>query len=559
MTKYKKFEKDLDKIIENINLSKYPLQSILLLFHMSISACCLDERFDISENNCDCNSIPSAFSYLLSFLNDCDVVTTGSAVEMIDKLPDELRNNFIDIMNYGAFCEIAPFIWRGIYDIKIDDNTLILNFNEEYIESEKKDIILSSLSTPFSIGNDRKDRDLYVEQVTKYLLHRKFNFDLMKYEILTSKKWYKKHWYDNNIMPDEIYPPLGFTKAEYIEFHIFWLSFVDYYIKSSNAIVKYIRESGDDSQIIANEYFEHISPRIKKNIFYNLLDKQLIRLNKDVFFKIMKIFAVNVKDNFSNQEGYFPIFFDFEDSYMFSPFNIRTRLSPRNLLYILLKTNKKLFDESLSQFLEPNLIKHAVYLFESFSSIRIKINKKWEKGEFDIIMYEALENVIIHVQAKGTLPAEGARMTKRLEDRINEGINQLNRFNKESNKEQILSNIFDTEIKNPTIINVILATAGFGTAEVWNKINNQKIVALNLSLLYNYIIRCNQENLNLKNFFDDINKITDEIIQATNPYIENKTYKIGNKTIIYPSFEYEGSKLLKYKYINSIHNKTERL
>ena len=201
------------------------------------------------------------------------------------------------------------------------------------------------------------------------------------------------------------------------------------------------------------------------------------------------------------------------------------------------------------------MIKHAVSLFQNISSLKIKINKKWEKGEFDIIMYEASENVIIHVQAKGTLPAEGARMTKRLEDRINEGIVQLHRFNKESKKDQILSNIFDTKIKNPTIISVILATAGFGTAEVWNKMNDQKIIALNLSLLYNYINRYKEENFNLQDFFDDINKIIDEIIQATKPYIENKTYKIGNKTIIYPSFEYESLKLLKYKYISSIHNK----
>ena len=188
----------------------------------------------------------------------------------------------LHIINYGAFSEIAPYIWRGIYDIDINENLLKLQFNQKYFESEKKDIILSSLSTAFSIGNDRKDKELYFIQVTEYLLKNKFNSDLMKYEIVTSKKWYEKHWYNNSLIPDEIYPQLGFTKKEYFEFQTFWFAFSDYYIKSSNAIIKYMRESADDSVLIGNEYLEHVSPRLKKEIFYNFLDEEIIGLKEKV-------------------------------------------------------------------------------------------------------------------------------------------------------------------------------------------------------------------------------------------------------------------------------------
>ena len=98
MKEYENFEKDIDKILENIDLSKYPLQSILILFHMSIGACCLDEKFDAGKSTYNCDSIPSIFSYLLDFLNKCDIDTTGSAVEMIDNLPNKLKDNFIDII-----------------------------------------------------------------------------------------------------------------------------------------------------------------------------------------------------------------------------------------------------------------------------------------------------------------------------------------------------------------------------------------------------------------------------------------------------------------------------
>lgn len=549
MKKFEEFENDLDKIIEDINLSNYPLQSILILFHMSIGACCLDEKLDASKSSCNCDSIPSIFSYLLSFLNNCDVDTIGSATDMLSRIPEELKNDFIYIVNYGAFCEIAPYVWRGVYNQKVDKNLLELQYNQKYYESEKKDIILSSLATTLSIGNDRKDKELYSIQVTEYLLKGKFNSDLMKYEIETSKQWYKKHWYDNSLVPDEIYPQLGFTKKEYFEFQTFWLAFSDYYIKSSNAIVKYMRESGDDSTLIGNEYLEHISPHLKKEVFFNFLNEEIIGVNEEVFFKIMDIFAVNVKDDFSNQEGYFPTFFEFKNSYIFSPFNIRTRLSPRNLLYILLKTNQKLFDDSLSHFLEPNLIKHAVSLLQNITSLKIEVNKNWGKGEFDIVIYEPETNIIIHVQAKGTIPAEGARMTKRLESRMSEGIKQLNTFKKSSDKNQILSEIFNTKITDPIIIDVLLGSAGFGTEDIWDKINNQKIVTLNLSLLHIYIQRYNQGSIDLKNFFDDINQITNEIVEASNPLLEDITYQIGDKTIVYSGLKYESSKLIKYKYI----------
>lgn len=55
----------------------------------------------------------------------------------------------------------------------------------------------------------------------------------------------------------------------------------------------------------------------------------------------------------------------------------------------------------------------------------------------------------------GTIPAK-VKETKRLESRMNEGIKQLNTFKISSNKNQILSEIFNTEITDPIIIDVFI-------------------------------------------------------------------------------------------------------
>lgn len=64
-------------------------------------------------------------------------------------------------------------------------------------------------------------------------------------------------------------------------------------------------------------------------------------------------------------------------------------------------------------------------------------------------------------------------------------------------------------------------------------------------MLHIYIQRYNKGSIDLKNFFDDINQITNEIVEASNPCLEEIIYQIGDKTIVYSGLKYESSKLIR--------------
>lgn len=550
MESFKKFENDLDNKINSLDILNVPLRAILTFVNLFISHCCSKERINADDDNsCDCSSISSTLSYIIPLTSKCDPLTMGAnASDILSTIKISKEDELSILLKYARFCEFAPFVWRKIYDYSITYNNLTLNYKNNYFESEKKDIILTALSSSFSITLDNINPLEYDEEVVNYTLKEEFNIIFCKNELIKYKTWYKKHWYDNQITPDGVYPTLGVSKNDYIEFQTFWYAFANYYIEISQALIRYMREKNDFSEFVQNELLEHTSPCLKKKEFFNIF-KDIIGLNWDVFEIIMNIFSINPSDNYMYGDGYFPVFHEINDCYLFSPYTIRSLLSPRNMLYCILKTNQEKFDNQISPLLEPHLIAHCVRILEKLPNIEIKENKNWKNGEFDILAYFSNDNLVIHFQAKASMPPEGARMTLRLESRMLEGIDQLRKFKKLNKREQeeVLSETFGKTIDNVIVIDALIGWGGFGTKKVWDSIYANNIAALNPSVLSNYVKRYSNKTNNIRDFVSDINQIESEIINETSPYLEEDKYSIGDFTITYPALRYDNTKLVKYK------------
>jgi hypothetical protein len=561
---YGEFENKVDnnfKDIQGTKISALALRAVLSLFNYNIHT-----KF-FAENNLSDKSAshPSLFFYLLPFLNQCDKSDiNSSALEAANTVTNSFKDDFLTIylalINYAGFCEIAPYVWRGIYDIDLSNpDELRLTFSSENYESEMKDIVLISLSSAHSLDNLNYKKEPYNRQVLDYSLQGNIHYDLMNYEIKVSKKWFKEYFFDNHVVDDEVYIALGFTKQEFIEFQTFWMGLSKYYLKSSNAIKEYLAKSNNYTEIIQNELLNNTSPLIKRYDIYLQFNEKIIGLKEEKFFQIMDVFAFDVNKELKSSDGYYPVFFDFNGSYLFSPFNVITKLMPRNLIYLLIQNDKNstLFDDKISHLMEPNLINHAIALFEKLPGANIQTNKNWKvkkvgKGEFDIAIYFPKDKVVLHIQAKGSIPPENARLTRNLESRMIEGSQQLERFKKiePKEKDRILSVMFDIPINSDEVkvVDVLLGWSGFGTSKIYNIIKQNDIAPLNLSILYNYVLRYPKKKFDLNNFAKDINSITDRIIKKSKPIIATNTYTIGDKKIIYESIDHTARELLKYKY-----------
>ena len=541
LKEYGEFEKNIDNIVvSSFDYSSAYLNDILDFFHMNIAVKYSGERFGTNKYNIEpSTSFSSIFSYLLPFLNYCKK----------DFNENNFKSTFINqmlklnktLINYGLFSEVAPFVWREVYSAKITGKNLKMDYKDNYYEYEVKDSILTSIATGFSASNDLENAELY-DKCINILINS--NVDLTEklqiQETKNSKEWYKQYRFDDLTISQELYNDLGISKYEYIEFQSFWLGITTYYIKMYEALVRYTRNTGNLNDNLVQIFLIHFaSPNLKKEYFYKNF-KELIGIKEDRFLRLMNIFSLDINDIYKTQDGHYPVFFEYKDLYLFSPFNVRVQLSPRNLLYLLNKNEKENYNNNISKYLEPQLIKYCINLLNNIPNLQIETNKKWgTNGEFDIIAYDNSNNNILHFQAKASIPVEGARMTQNLESRIEEGIRQIERFNQQDSitKDSIVSKIFNKEIKNPKYIDIIVGWGGFGTYKIWESLNNKKITALNIAVLNQYIIKYNG-NYNTNNFYDDIDMLIKEIVDSSSPEKIVNKFKIARHKIAYESFSW---------------------
>lgn len=547
---YDEFEAKIDCIICEFDFSSYSLNEVIDFFHFSIALKYSGEQISSEKYQLGpTGNYMSLCSYLLPIFNNCSRTYKNTSLDELMKM--KLRELLPSLLRYAAYSEIAPYIRKNIYIPQINNKVLRLKYNVNYYEYELKDTVLTSLATGFSATDDLKNYEVYDHHIRR-ILDKKFNSEFVISEVSEYKEWYRAYRFDDLTVSEEVYLKLGLTKTEYIEFQSFWLGLTTYYIKKFESIIRYLKRIGDDNNPVLNkEMLRTASINLSKDVFYTTFTESLIGVSKDKFEQLMKLFSFNINNKLTLMDGYYPVFFEYEDSYLFSPFSVRVNMSPRNLLYLLNKNDPDIFNNEVSEHLEPQLICNCINLLSKIDSLEIRSNINWSsKGEFDIIAYDTIHNNVLHFQVKGTIPVQGARMTRNLESRMQEGINQISKFNQESQhkKESIISDIFEHKISNPNYINILLGWGGFGSYKIWKAIDEEKIVALNLAIL-NYFIKNMAVNYDFNKLYDDINNIIDLMVDSTNHKKVINKYKIGRYKIFSESFDYEETKLLKYKYV----------
>jgi hypothetical protein len=169
------------------------------------------------------------------------------------------------------------------------------------------------------------------------------------------------------------------------------------------------------------------------------------------------------------RDGYFPPVWQLPGSLLLStePTLMFTHL--RNVLYSIQRTAPQRFDNVVSQYLEPALLKAASSILARCVNFDIRSNIEWrdgsQHGEIDLLIFHAEENAALHIQAKAPLPPQGARLVERLEQRLIEGFQQLERFRSLPcpTRDRIISQALGEEVKEVRILDAVLARSCFGT------------------------------------------------------------------------------------------------
>ncbi len=506
------FEGEIDNKIVQSDMFQLPLRSVLTSLFVVIDILIQGERFghNISKNQAEGEALSSRLSYLIPLLRKCTSQIGVSAIDAFSATALFVKD-FRELVSYAHFCELMPEVRRGYYEVrKIEEGFELIHPNEEFSRAEEYDVLLTELSLTFLVGEAPNLKQEFIEladqlpNINMALMCRVLA-DLFQYRLNSFKEI-------PILEPNAFQISIGTTWEEFCKIRAALFAYADYSIGLANALeFLWLNESSETrKETLFHEFYEWVAVFNAKSFFIRLL-MALTNVKSSAIENILNFFTIDVvNQNFENSgEGFFPPLIDYSHSYLFSPYILRSMLATRNIFYVLNRCNTTQFNNIVSQHLEPTLLKQALEIWERLPGLRIVSNKNWSKGEFDLLIYQSSANTVVHIQAKAAIPPQGARMTKAVENRSKEGIEQLNRFQDlpQDERDSVISEIFEIRVENVQCVSVLLCRAGLGTHSVWKL--KKDITVLNLQLLNGVVHRIlSSENLNLA----DVKTVTDRLL-----------------------------------------------
>jgi hypothetical protein len=151
-------------------------------------------------------------------------------------------------------------------------------------------------------------------------------------------------------------------------------------------------------------------------------------------------------------------------------------LPQRNLLYTMVRTDTKKFDNVVSSHLEPALLEEAAQFLSTVPGVEVTKNVNWKNGEkngeIDLLAFHEDSNSVFQLQAKSGVPPQGARMVAQVESRTLEAADQLKRFLDLSNDERdaICSSTIGRKVSDVVWSSGVMVRTCLGTEKAWNGI-----------------------------------------------------------------------------------------
>lgn len=117
-------------------------------------------------------------------------------------------------------------------------------------------------------------------------------------------------------------------------------------------------------------------------------------------------------------DGFFAPIIRLQEFVIGPPDLVREFIHSRNILYAVLKRDQKRFDNAVSPMLEPHLLDQSEKLLGMIPDVSFGREIEWERGQIDLIVFDSINNNLIHFQANAAITPHGSRMVTRVEDQV---------------------------------------------------------------------------------------------------------------------------------------------
>ncbi len=481
------FEKRADIEIAKLSLWKQPIRSILSLIYLSADGQYVGKRCNRRgpSNEEVGTAMITRMSYIARFFGECSHEMGADIDDALSVVNGQFKADIEQLLGYANFCEIMPLARRGFFSIERHPSGFVLSHpNEGFVKHEENDILMSEMALPHDLAPPPYPFESCTRMIKAW---PHIPGDALIEALKGAYDHYIKNVFEFPLLSDEAFlEGFDFSRADFIRMRAALMAYADFCLGMADAAEVLSEKAFTRSRRAAlqREMREWVAPLLSRNHIIGVA-AGLSDVEPSAAERIVNIFTID-PDNVNGSgagEGYFPPFLRLQDALLFSPHAIKRTMPERNLLYTIVRTDKKTFDNVVSSHLEPALIEEAAELLSKLPGVEVRKNVNWDNGEIDLLAYHDASNSAFQLQAKAGVPPQGARMVAQVESRTLEAAKQVERFLGLSGdeKDEICSSAIGRKLLGVSWSSGILVRTCLGTEKAWTGIKG--FVPLNPVLL----------------------------------------------------------------------------
>jgi len=393
--------------------------------------------------------------------------------------------HFARLLAYSHACQVMPEVWRGYFNVAATESGLHLTHRDDaFAEAEARDILISEIGLNFRFNAVRHAPDRDVAALARGLPRVDFGF----LALVVAKKAAR--------FRTEIVEPQLISDAALQQI----LGFDHEAFKRIQAAFNGLAETALEMSLFLTAWWQHDHPGVNEMpteavewCSVNLPPETVVELiaatagvTEDQVESLIDAFCIDYRQTppqSQGGDGFFPPFARFEGALLFSPVLLQVFLSTRNAIYGFAKSSRELVEAQIAQGepvtdlfgslvandLEPHLVQQAIATLPPHAAWVILDGVSIPGGEIDLVIVDPISAVALCIQAKAPLPPLGARLTERLAERCEEGLQQIAAFSALPLATQRAAIATATGV-NPEGLKIhhgLLARTCFGSADAW--------------------------------------------------------------------------------------------
>ena len=470
------FEIQADIAIAELSLWRQPIRSIISHIYLSADGQYVGTRFNRKglRNDEVGTAMITRMSYVVRFFDKCSRQVGANVDDALSVVDSEFLADFEQLLGYAHFCEIMPLVRRGFFSVERRPSAFALSHpNAEFVKHEEYDILMSEMVLPHELTPPPYPIENCKRMVKAW---PKIPADALVEVLKGACDHYQGNVFELPLLSDGAFrEAFDFSRSDFIRFRAALMAYSDFCLGMADAaeLLSGRAFTRPRRSALQREVREWAAPLLNRNHIIGVA-AGVSRVDPSTAQRIVDRFMIDLNnlDGSGAGEGFFPPFLRLGNALLFSPHAVKRCMPERNLLYSMVRIDKRKFDNVVSNHLEPALLDDAAEFLSGLPGVEIKKNVKWERGEIDLLAYHDASNSALQLQAKAGVPPQGARMVAQVESRTLEAAEQVERFLglSDDEKDRICSSAIGRKLSGISWCSGILVRTCLGTERAWSGI-----------------------------------------------------------------------------------------